>query len=373
VDALELMNTFLIADKILFQPTIDWLAGQSSSLRLESEDQGILVYQGEDTRLVLVHPIQFSLAQLSTVLRAAMADSRELQVIAPGMIEYFASGMTRDDEIFGAINTLSAYVVGVLDAPVFRMMHKRDADGVAALKHIVTFGSFPRDFGTVRCDYVDRNGRIVPLDQIALPAEVKPVSVPLIFYHSGLAHQTFGPGNVVIPEKWEKYGFERMAFDELLIRFPSRENPWPEEYAALMARFALDRKTLLEIWKHNRDQWDLVREKMKIFGKPIPGPVTKESGDPAFNQFSHLVMSGFLKIASRLDVSIPQIRHIGLPLFARNGVTIPLGTEGIIKLRKNFTDQTLAQRVQSLLPGALAARFSVDSREKVAGKIVTPA
>lgn len=367
------MNTFLIADKILFQPAKEWLAGQTLSYRAESNDLGVEVYRGPDSVVVLVDPNQFSLARLSASLRAAMVGAQELRVIAPGITQYFASQMTAKQPIYKAINKISKYSFSVLDAPVFRMMHKPgESDRIEKLKYVVTFGSFPRDFSIVRSQYISNDGTVVRLDAMGLPPEVTTVSVPLIFYHSGLSHQTFGPDNVIVPPNWEKYGFERMAFDELLIRFPSRDLPAkPEEFDHLKRKFGLSDRELIDVWVHNREQWDSVRKKLDFFGYGMPGPVTEK--DPSFNRFSHLIMSGFPKLASRLDVSIPQIRHIGLPLFARNGVTIPLGRHGIFKRRGQFTNNTLVQRIHELLPGALAGKFSYELREKPVRKIVTDA
>ncbi|MBJ3786398.1 hypothetical protein [Devosia sediminis] len=357
-------RAFLIADKILRGPALAML---QASYALRSDVQGVAAFDRDDSVVVVVDPDSFSLARLSDAVRDAMRGAAELKIVAPSAIQYFASKMQKTDPIFAAINSLAKFAVAVQDAPVFRVIDEtKGAD--AQYKHQLTFSSFPSDFAKVRCDYVGADGAIVGLDAVGVPGETRPVAVPLIFYHSGLADQHFEPGSLIVHEN-VGFDFERLAFDQLMLRFPSR-SAGADEIADLAQRFGLSVEQVQAAWKHNREQWDAVRYKLGVLGCIMPGPVARGT-DQAFDQFSHLILSGALKLVSRIDAAVPRIRHIGLPIFARNGVSIPLGPEGIVVDKQEFSNQSIVDRIEMLLPQALAATFDLDTSANARTPVVT--
>lgn len=364
------MTEFIVVDRLLYRPVLRWLS-QQTGLRSTTHD-GVTVYSSKSWNLILVDPEDFSLGSLSVQVRRAMERDTVLNVIVGSIVQYFASKMKKRDDIFTAINVLSRHPVVVVDAPVFRIQSAFEETGkLARFKHEVSFAAFPSNMSKVSTQYVQGHGLVREAD-LGLPKAVSSVAVPLIFHNSAFAQQVIA-GDHLIPAVDPTQDFERLAFDQLMLRFPSRT--WASnELKALSLRLGLEEDDVREVWKHNRDQWQLVIDKLKAVGVVMPTPARfdeKLPKPPQYDQFTHLVLSNFFKLSARIDAEIPMFRHIGLPLFARNGVTIPFGNDGIIESADSVPDDILVIRTNLLLPDVLGARLKepVSRRSKA---VVTP-
>ena len=352
------MNAFIVADKILYHPILQWMersSGVTTRARL-----GVTVFTGEaGWTLIAVNPWEFSLGQLSGELRRTVDEIDTLNVIAPSFIQYFASKMLDTHPIYRAINTLSRFPVVVDDAPVFRMQDAAEDDtALRGYKHAISYASFPTNMDDVHTRYLV-DGAIADESALGLEPEVSSVAVPLLFHHSGLARQEFKKDHLIAAQRISN--FERLAFDELMLRFPSRVID-KTELGALANQFKAQGLTVDDIetiWDHNRQQWMLVVEKLAMIGVTMPLPVEdKAPRNPAFDQFTHLIVSNFFQLAARIDADIPGFRHVGISIAARNGVSIPLDAKGLIGKKKDAHDDMVQQRVDTLLPKILLADYS---------------
>lgn len=353
------MTVFLVADKLLYQPILQWL--ESSSVAKPRVQHGISVYSTGAWTLIAVNPDSFSLGQLSIEIRKSIENEPALTVIAPSFIQYFASKMTDEAPIYQGINTLSRYPVVITEAPVFRMQEAfEDASPLRPFMHTISYASFPARMEDVRTEYVS-GSRLVEEPELGLEHGVRSIAVPLLFHHSGLALQQFNKASLVSAPKRGR--FERNAFDQLMLRFPSRDYN-QEEVDKLRDKPAWEGFSdadIKSIWKHNRAQWDLVIEKLAMLGIPMPRP-TETKTDEQYDRFTHLIASDFFELAARIDADIPLFRHVGLPVVARNGVSIPLDRDGLVQTKGDMPGDAVQQRVDTLLPSILAASYQADAK-----------
>jgi len=361
-------RTFLVADRILHPAAKAWLA--ESRFHASPIQHGVSIHEADDARIILVDPQGYSLAHLAQIVRVAMCTTSELNIVAPSIIQYFASKMDKGENIFNAINILSKYVVSVRSAPVFRVLNEQGGDDLSAgYRHQLTFSSFPKNRDDIECLYFGNEGVPLTVTDLNLPPPVAPTAAPLVFYHSGWANQRFEKEALIRLADRQNFKFERNAFDQMMLRFPSRDAN-PKELEALGKRLNLETSVVDAIWMHNRLQWDKVRRQLNELDYYVPEPTKNKVGSKDYNLFTHLVVSGTMKLVSRLDVPVPRVRHLGIPLFARNGVTIPINLGGILEAYDDFTSQTVDQRIVGMLPLVFGAQVGVDIHSSVANTVV---
>lgn len=357
------MKVFVVTDRTIYTPILNWLR-EKSWVELSSQDN-VSVFDKDDSRFVLADTTRFSLVELSNCIGMACRGASRINVIAPSMIQYFASGMAKTHPIFSAINKLSNYAVCLENAPVFRMTEVESG----SKKYDVSFASFPKAASDTRVTYISNDAKEITEKQLGLVGGVVSTAAPLIFYHTALQKQFFVRESIVDPPKSDDYGFERLAYNELMLGFPSRDakvpstaNGYYDELQSVANSLDINKEDAEKIWHHNRKSWGVVCEKLGILGITVPQPSYEVEGEPSFNQFTHLVVSGFLRLVPRLDLELPPIRHIGLPMFARNGVTIALGKDGIVERIEDVADP-ISEIVAKLLPQVVNASFAKNDKQ----------
>lgn len=346
---------------------------------MDSNEGGVSQYTLGQSRFFVINENAFSPKTLIRTMNSVRL-SKEFYVVAPHMIQYFASEIRNEDEIFSAINILSKKSVVVDNAPTFRMTRSKKTGPGSDFMHDLSFASFPVPNSEYTVGYIGSEGSNIPSSSLSREFQhaglnrVRRISLPLIFYLAGLDSEMLSSSKIysVIDDKQE-HGFDRLAYGELMIRFPSRELPNAGEITYLKNTLDVG-DSVTEVWQHNRKQWDLVcKQKLSFINAQMPEPTDDRDKDE-FYQFNHLLMSNFTWVAERLGLKIPSLKHVGIPLFARNGVTIPIGSDGIMtRFDESQFDDLRRQQISNRFSDLLKAEDFGFSAINVGQPLAVPA
>jgi hypothetical protein len=121
-------QTYVVHDSVFFEPVHQWLISDvaiNCGWVFEhplKDGVAVAVCHGEVRKVViLVDPQGAKSATVRNFLINYTAGLPQLFVIAPGLIQYFASRINVNDPIFKAIDWLANYPVVVERAPIFTM------------------------------------------------------------------------------------------------------------------------------------------------------------------------------------------------------------------------------------------------------------
>jgi hypothetical protein len=357
-------QTFVVCDSVFYDPVKTWLTetGRTSGWVFDNANPatGVSVARsvsaGTVKIFVLIDPAGFDARAARNAVLQCLGSQKRIFVVAPALIQYFASRITVEDPIFKAIDTLANYPLVVNQAPIFSMIEDVGATGWDRFKYSVFAHSFPIHCRGISTRYVHPNNNLLSFSELVelddLGAKIGPAkpiadNAALIFACRGVAQAKYTADRVVAFNKPKKNGagrgYSRLAYDHLMFAFPSRdlgevkknggEDSEAEKLLKHLIRHSayrgMKKHTLLQIATHNRKQWDHARTLLKRIDLQLPDTPTKrnteEENKSSFNQFTHLVISNFAQLQGQLELRSLDVSYVGAPLMARNGVCFALG------------------------------------------------
>lgn len=364
------MQYYIIFDALIQETAKKIL--QTEAYENVAHGTGVSSFQSDQNTIFLIDPKGFSPSAFTSVT-SKLSRARNLNVIAPSMIQYFASEMKTSDHIYQAIDTMAKCSPIFQKSAVFRMTNEKPQVRDNLFKHRISYSSLPKKSDTHQVSYIQRGKGLITENQLreqfnalGLNDKVERVSIPLVFHLSGFENYSLTADKYHhVPDISGEHGFDRIAYGELMLRFPSRELPEKDELDFIEKN--IDAQiNIQDIWDHNRTQWDLVRtEKLSFINASMPGPV-KERDSIHFHKYNHIVMSNFNWAAERMGIRFQNLKYIGIPMFARNGVTIAISDGKIATNLDNPQDFEIGiqKQIKDQIQTILDTNLFVDSTEK---------
>jgi hypothetical protein len=368
-------QTYVVTDAVFFTPVLEWLNSSVASENNWKIDQplndgvAVAIHNSEVLKiLILIHPTILNAAHVRNTLMKYTEGLSRVYVIAPGLIQYFASRINVNDPIFKAIDWLANYPVLVEGAPNFEMAEDSRAQGIKKFMHSIFLKSMPHNKNDVSTHYLTPKGQaktfddLVQSEGLANPDKIGSVAgqiaaepinknLSLVILTRAVFQTIYKRVHVIAFDRHKhatalgsrNRGYAKLAYGLLMLLFPSRTiqinrktDGSPSEAEILCKKLNnLDLRLqeedftndqLVEITKYNRGQWDYARSLLGRCGFTLPEtPITREPTDSHFNKFTHIVISNFVTLQNRLGLQLPEIVYIAAPLLARNGMTFALG------------------------------------------------
>jgi hypothetical protein len=323
---------YVVSDPLLFGPVRTHLR----SLRWVNVVmlEGVNTFSNADITFVLIDPSNYNIEDVVTTLKRESKNKSRIHALAPSIIQYFIPKLDEKHDMYNVINMLANHPVYVENPAVMRMA-SRGPSGVDAIRYRVSFSSIPSNDDASPSGYVKSDGRLRCLKDFAFAITqpgvvVREVARPIVFQHKGLG--MLGENAFMATICDDNSGdAEKKALALLAAIFPSKvvSDPLVRKIVEAFSRTALadlDFEAVKAACAINRKQWEIVRQKLEMFGIKVP-ETPDDDASPTANDHSilHLVSSNFYDFSQSLNIDLPPIWFVGLPVLARDGLTMTFG------------------------------------------------
>jgi hypothetical protein len=364
---------YVITDPIMFAPVRKKL--RAENVRHVSGIDGIETFNASGVTFVVIDPKGFYASDAIATLRRECVGKSFVHVLAPSIIQYFVPKLDRTHVMYSAINELANHLVYV-ENPAVMQMSPVGTKGIDALLHRVSFSSLPRNQNDVVSGFITTSGQWVGKAKIANTHQAKEVAKPIIFQHTGMNRLMNNKFMEIVCDS-EAGDAEQKALAFLAATFPSKtitSNLLVAITNALnaMKLSGLDCNAVKYVCEQNRLSWDSVRAKLKMVGIEIP-PTPPDLSEPTSHDYSFvsLITSNFHEFAQRLNIELPPIRYVGLPVLARDGLTMTFGMNadggyGIMDQKtivKNFGSDVISNALKVMWQ-AIMTTEAVENKSK---------